>query len=273
VNDTTVVITCFNYGRYVGEAVESARTQARVLVVDDGSTDAETQRVLDELPEDVDVIRQRNAGVAAARNVGLAAATTPYLLCLDADDRLASGAVEVLQRTLNDHIRLGFSYGWMRFFGDWNWTWRLPPYDPYKLLHRHQIGLSALMRREVFEATGGFDPSFEEFEDWELWLNALVHGFRGERVPAVTLEYRKHGLNKQHADRQHYRAMYRKARRKHAELYAQAGELAQEAGVGWLTRGVYRWFWGARPLPATLEKRLQARAWGVGGRSTGMASL
>lgn len=261
-DDTTVVITCFNYGRYLGEAVESARAQARVLVVDDGSTDAETQRALDELPVDVDVLRQRNAGAAAARNAGLAAAKTPYLLCLDADDRLAPGAVEILQGPLTDDARVGFAYGWMRFFGDWNWTWRLPPYDPYKLLHRHQIGLSALMRREVFEATGGFDPSFDEFEDWELWLNALEHGFRGERVPAVTLEYRKHGLNKQHADRRHYRTMYRKARQKHARLYARAGELAQETHARWLTRGLYRWFWGYRPLHPSVERRLHAFAWG-----------
>jgi glycosyltransferase involved in cell wall biosynthesis len=263
-NDTTVVITCFNYGRYVGEAVESARTQARVLVVDDGSTDPETQRALDELPENVDVVRQRNAGAAAARNAGLAAATTPYLLCLDADDRLAAGAVDVLRTPLTNDSRLGFTYGWMRFFGDWNWIWRLPPYDPYKLLHRHQIGLSALMRRDVFEATGGFDPAFEEFEDWELWLNALEHGFRGECVPAVTLEYRKHGLNKQHADRRRYRAMYRKVRRRHGALYARASELARETDAGWLTRGIYRWFWGARPLPARVESRLQAYAWGRG---------
>jgi glycosyltransferase involved in cell wall biosynthesis len=259
--DTTVVITCFNYGRYLREAVESARGQARVVVVDDGSTDSETDDVLDALAEDVQVLRQKNAGVAAARNAGLAAATTPYLLCLDADDRLAPEAVAVLKGPLAQNSELGFTYGWMRFFGDWNWTWRLPPYDPYKLLHRHQIGLSALMRREVYEETGGFDPFFEELEDWELWINALEHDFRGECVPVVTLEYRKHGRNKQHTDRRYYRSMYRRARRKHAALYARAGELARESGAGLLTRGAYRWFWGTRPLPAAIEGRLQSVAW------------
>ena len=64
---------------------------------------------------------------------------------------------------------------------------RFPDYDPYRLLYRHTIGLSALVRREVIADTGGFDPSFETYEDWELWVNALAHGWRGRRVEAVTL--------------------------------------------------------------------------------------
>ena len=80
----------------------------------------------------------------------------------------------------------------MRFFGDWEGELRFPPYDPYALLYRHTIGLSALARREVFEDTGGFDPDFRQFEDWELWVNALAHGWRGKQVDAVTVEYRRH---------------------------------------------------------------------------------
>ena len=252
-DDVTVVITCFNYGRFVGEAVESARSQARVLVVDDGSTDPHTRAVLDSLP--AEVLRQENAGVAAARNAGMARAETPYLLCLDADDRLAPGAIDALRAAASERR---FAYGWMQFFGDWSGTWKLPPYDPYRLLFRHQIGLSALIPRELFEATGGFDGEFGEFEDWELWVNALEHGFRGELVPRVVLEYRRHSAAKQFSDRRRYRAMYRRLREKHAPLYARAGELAAETGASRLTRTVYPAFWGRRPLPARVEKAIQA---------------
>src|SRR3954453_1473228 len=89
--DVTVVIACFNYGRFLPEAVESARSQgAHVIVVDDGSTDPGTHAALDALSDQVEVVRQDNAGVCAARNAGLRRATTKYLLALDADDRLAS---------------------------------------------------------------------------------------------------------------------------------------------------------------------------------------
>jgi GT2 family glycosyltransferase len=209
----------------------------------------------------VQVLRQENRGVAAARNAGMAAATTRFLFCLDADDRLASGAIDALSAPFAERPGLGFTYGWMRFFEEWDWTWELPEYDAYRLLYRHQIGLGGLMRRELFEATDGFDPAFGEFEDWELWVNALHHGFRGERVPAVTVEYRKHGTSKHREDRRRYRTMFRQLREKHASLYARSGELARETGASPVDRIVYPIFWGRRPLPASVEGRLQSIAW------------
>lgn len=260
---TTVVIACFNYGRFLPEAVASARGQgAEVIVVDDGSTDPTTHGVLDQLAEDVQVVRQENAGVCAARNAGLALATTPYVLALDADDRLAPGAIEAMQAVLDDDESLGFAYGHMRFFGDWEGVMRMPPYDPFKLLYRHTIGLSALIRREVIEQTGGFDPAFDSYEDWELWVNALEHGWRGQQVDAVTLEYRRHAGTKHAGDRRRYRAHFRDMRRKHAPLYARAGELARETQVPVLERLAHRLYWGPRPVPAAVESALWKARWG-----------
>ena len=263
-DDVTAVIACFNYGRYLREAVDSALAQgARAVVVDDGSTDPQTHAVLESLPPRVLVIRQQNAGVARARNAGLARVETPFAIVVDADDRLAPGALDALRVPLEADPKLGFSFGTMRFFGAWEGTLAFPEYNPYRLLHRHTIGLSALARRELFEVTGGFDPYFEHYEDWELWLNALAHGLRGLKVDAVTLEYRRHaGASKQEDDRRRYRQYRAALRRKHAELYARAGELARESGVGPAQRAVYRWFWGARPVPARLEALVHRRLFG-----------
>jgi GT2 family glycosyltransferase len=263
-DDITVVIACFNYGRYLGEAVDSASGQgARVVVVDDGSTEAATHAALDRLPPQIEVIRQENQGVARARNEGLARVETPYAIVLDADDRLADGALNELRAPLDANPELGFAYGYMRMFGAWDGVLRFPDYDAYRLLHRHTIGLTALMRREVIDDTGGFDPAFAHFEDWELWLNALEHGWRGQRVESVTLEYRRHeDSSKLAADRRHYRRIYAALRRKHAALYARAGELAREGGVGPAQRALYRWFWGARPVPPRLEALVHRRLFG-----------
>lgn len=263
-DDITAVIACFNYGRYLREAVDSVLAQgARAVVVDDGSADPDTHAVLESLPAEVVVVRQENRGVCHARNAGLARVETPYAIVLDADDRLAPGALEALRAPLDADPRLGFGFGTMRFFGAWEGTLDFPEYNPYHLLHRHTIGLSALMRRELFDVTGGFDPAFEEYEDWELWLNALAHGLRGRRVDAVTLEYRRHaGSSKLGEDRRRYRRHRAALRRKHAALYARAGELAREGGVGLVERGIYRWFWGARPVPARLEALVHRRLFG-----------
>jgi glycosyltransferase involved in cell wall biosynthesis len=263
-DDITAVIACFNYGRYLREAVDSVLDQgAKVIVVDDGSSDPETHAALDSLADEVTVTRQENRGVAHARNAGLGEVETRYAIILDADDRLAAGALDALREPLDVNPSLGFSFGTMRFFGAWEGTLDFPDYNPYHLLHRHTIGLSALARRELFEATGGFDPAFEEYEDWELWLNALGHGFRGRKVDAVTLEYRRHeDSSKLIGDRRRYRRHRGALRRKHAALYARAGELAREASVGPVERAIYRWFWGARPVPARLEARVHRHLFG-----------
>jgi glycosyltransferase involved in cell wall biosynthesis len=265
--DVTAVVACFNYGRFVGEAVQSVLSPdggtPRVIVVDDGSTEPATEATLDELPREVKVIRQENRGVCAARNAGLAQARTRYAIVLDADDRLARGALSAMRDALDTDSSIGFAYGYMRVFGDWAGVLRFPPYDPYGLLYRHTIGLSALMRHEVVEQTGGFDPDFEEFEDWELWVNALAHSWRGRRVDAVTLEYRRHRDAKQPADRARYRAMFRQLQRKHAALYARRAELARESRLGPGTRLFYRLYWGPRPLPATVERALYNRVFGA----------
>ena len=272
-DDITVVITCFNYGAYLAEAVTSALEQEggepRVTVVDDGSTEAETLRALDELPDRVTLIRQANAGPSVARNTGLRAAQTPYLIVLDADDHLVPTALALLREPLDRDPRAGFTYGVTRFFGDWEGDLRFPPYDPYKLLYRHIIGSTALMRRELFEQVGGFDPAFTAYEDWAFWLDALAKGWRGQNVDAVTFMYRRHGSTRHIGARAQYRKWYRVLRRKHRELYASAGRrrLAAESDLSPIGRAVYRWWWGARPLPARMEVALQALLWrpGAGG--------
>jgi glycosyltransferase involved in cell wall biosynthesis len=256
--DTTAVVACFNYGAYLDEAVRSLLDQdggaPRVVVVDDGSTDPHTLAALDSLPPEVEVIRQANAGVARARNAGIERATTPFVLCLDADDRLAPGALQSMRSALAVHHEASFAYGHHRYFGEWTATIRFPPYDPLRLLDRHLIGLTTLARRELFDDTRGFDPSFPAYEDWELWLNALGHGHVGVRVDTVTLEYRRHGDSKLGGDRRVYRDARRRMRRKHARLYRTRAAFARESSLSPLGRLLYRGYWGPRPLPAALER-------------------
>jgi glycosyltransferase involved in cell wall biosynthesis len=266
--DVTAVVACFNYGRFLPEAVESLLSQdggpPRVIVVDDGSTDRQTLAALDRLPAGVEVISQANQGVCAARNRGLAGLATPYWLVLDADDRLAPGALASMRQALERDDRLGYTFGFMRFFGDMSGVVRFPGFDPYRLLYRHTVGLTAVARAELLDATGGYDASFLHYEDWELWVHALSHGFEGRRVDAVTLEYRRHAGTKFAADRSNYRAAWRALRRKHAALYARRGELAQRSALGPAGRAAYRFFWGPRPVPAAVETALHRVLWSPG---------
>ena len=90
-----VVIPTYNHAHFLGEALESVRAQTRaadaVVVVDDGSDDHPEQVVA--RFSGARCIRQDNRGLAAARNAGLAALNTRYVIFLDADDRLEPGAI------------------------------------------------------------------------------------------------------------------------------------------------------------------------------------
>jgi GT2 family glycosyltransferase len=149
---------------------------------------------------------------------------------------------------------------------------RVPPYDPLKLLDRHLIGVTALMRRELVADTGGFDPAFAALEDWELWLNALEHGWEGVLVPRVALEYRRHERSKLRSDRRAYRRARRRIMAKHAALYARRRELAARSPMGAAQRAAYRFYWGPRPVPAVVEQAAYevllrgARSFGGGAR-------
>jgi glycosyltransferase involved in cell wall biosynthesis len=265
VRDVTVVITSFEFGQYLREAVDSALGQTagppHVVVVDDGSRGAATLAALESLPEEVELVRQQNQGAAAARNAGLALVRTPYALVLDGDDFLAAGALQTLRAQLEADPDLGFAYGLMEQFGDMAGVLRFPPYDPYALLYRHTIGLSALARIEVFAQTGGFDPSFGAYEDWELWLHALACGWRGRQVPEVTLHYRRRAGSKHGADRREYRSAFRRLRAKHQALYKRRAELAHESRLGPLGRTLHRGYWGPRPLPAAVETAAYRVLW------------
>lgn len=251
--DITAVIANYNYGRYLPEAVDSVLRQgARAVVVDDGSTEP-----VPDLPPEVELFRQENQGVARARNAGLARVETPYVLVLDADDRLAPGALAALREPLEADPSLGYAYGRMTFFGDWEGELRFPPFDQYALLYRHSIGLSALARREVFADTGGFDPEFEQFEDWEHWVNALAHGWQGQQIDVVAVENRRHGGSKLSRDRPAYRPAFRRLRDKHAELYRNP----PPSRMGAVGRLWYRLFWGHRPIPARVEGALHRKRW------------
>ncbi|AXG14084.1 glycosyltransferase family 2 protein [Intrasporangium calvum] len=116
----SVIIPTYNVapfiGRTIGSLVAQCRSECEIIVVDDGSDDATVPRVIELLSGASEVrsllISQPNAGVSAARNVGLRNATGDYLLFLDGDDfvapELLSRLQEVMQGTEPDIVCWGF---------------------------------------------------------------------------------------------------------------------------------------------------------------------
>lgn len=92
------VVTSFNQGTMILEAVDSLCRQttppARIIIVDDGSTDEDSLKVLKRIESDDDrsvevtIVYQPNGGVSAARNTGIRRTQAPMVLILDGDDKL-----------------------------------------------------------------------------------------------------------------------------------------------------------------------------------------
>lgn len=96
----SVVIPLFNKKEFVAEALRSAFEQQpaplEILVIDDGSTDGSAQVVESLGIPTVKLIRQSNAGVAAARNAGIEMAKGDFVCFLDADDRYLPGFLKAI---------------------------------------------------------------------------------------------------------------------------------------------------------------------------------
>ncbi|MEO7095692.1 MAG: glycosyltransferase [Polyangiales bacterium] len=192
----SIIIANWNYGRFLGEAIESALRQTHpnveVTVVDDGSTD-DSVAVASRYP--VQLVEQEHLGVSQARNRGVAASQGQLLVFLDADDILEPTFVErCLARLTEQGPRVAYVYTRMRLFGLDEDIFMSRPFERRSLLSGPYVPVTTLMHRAPFEEVGGFDPAWSlALEDYELWIRMLASGYTGVLVPEPLLRYRKHG--------------------------------------------------------------------------------
>lgn len=200
----SIVIPTHNHARFLGEAIESALAQgsvaAEIIVVDDGSAD-DPAAVVSRHPG-VRLIRQKNAGLAAARNTGWRAASGAFVVFLDADDRLLPGALEANLRLHSANPGCAFVYGRYRLIGA-DGTVRKEPLlvpigaDPFaRFLRGNAVGMhgTVMYRRDCLEESGGFDPALLACEDYELYLR-LSRTHKVACGPEFIADYRMHGRN------------------------------------------------------------------------------
>ncbi|HMD37382.1 MAG TPA: glycosyltransferase [Vicinamibacterales bacterium] len=194
----SVIVPCYNLGRYLAEAVDSVLAQTlqdvEVIVVDDGSTEAETQRIVAAFSRPkTRVIRRPHAGLAAARNAGIAAANADILCALDADDRLEPTYFDKAIAVLDRDRSVTFVSAWLRTFGEESWDWTPARCDLPTLLWEDTVLTAALVRRDAVVAAGCYDAAMpvQGDEDWDLWLTLVERGHRGVILPEILFNYRR----------------------------------------------------------------------------------
>lgn len=194
------VVPNYNHARFVGAAVESALAQTHaaieVIVVDDGSTD-DSRQVLAAYGDRIRVILQANAGLSAARNTGVRAATGDCIALLDADDLVDAAYAERLLAALVAEPGADGAYCGFRFVDQEGRP--LPrverrvvkPDALYGALLNGNFWVpeSPLVRRHCYAALGEFDTALRACEDWDVWLR-FSRTYRLVGIPDVLIGYR-----------------------------------------------------------------------------------
>jgi glycosyltransferase involved in cell wall biosynthesis len=224
----SIIITCYNLGAFLPEALESALAQTyddfEVLLVDDGSTDPATIALLDRLPAHprLRVLRSKNQGVARARNYGIREASGEYILPLDADDRIMPTYLARAVAVLDRHPEVGFVGCHYRTFGVREVEYRPAAYALPDLLVENVVPIASVFRRNCWEDVGGYCPEVK-FEDWDLWLGIMERGYSARVIDDILFEYRVRPVSRHTGNQQPkvYEETLTLIRRRHATLYAQ----------------------------------------------------
>lgn len=195
----SVIIPCYNQAHWLPEAVESALAQTpvpQVIVVDDGSSDR-TAEVAASYGDRIHLIRQRNAGLPAARNAGILQADGDYLVFLDSDDALRPEYLARASAVLAAHPEVDVLHGRADVV-DLEGTVRASfggaelGEDPFARLLAGNDGPpnTWIIRRALLAKAGLFDPMLRSCEDWELWLRCALAGAKFATDPSVVAVYR-----------------------------------------------------------------------------------
>ena len=189
-----VVIPCRNDGDFLVEAIASVdeqsgdRSDVELTVVDDGSTDFATERVMEALRESGrHVIRLSGVGLSAARNAGAATSRTLAVVPLDADNRLLPAMFDAVD--LVERLGVDIVHGSWQTFGMRASTVQPPEMRVNELVPHNTIDACAAIRRTLLDELGGWDEALPFWEDWDLWLRCAARGARTHRVGGVLYEY------------------------------------------------------------------------------------
>jgi glycosyltransferase involved in cell wall biosynthesis len=230
----SVIVPCFNHGRYLEECLESIARQTypaiETIVVDDSSYDPDTIAAIERLAgnPDVQVVRLPvNSGPSAARNAGVARARGRYILPVDADNLLLPDSVERLVTHLQSAgAEVGFIYPSQEYFGNRSDYFEAPDYNLYALLKSNFCDTSSLIDRQVFDAGVRYaeDLVFGH-EDWDFALQLAERGVRGEPGRVKTLLSRKVGFTRSELIQQRPEVSLEQMIARHPALYARQHEI------------------------------------------------
>lgn len=196
----SVVVPCHNLGAYLGDALKSVQSQTmqdwECLVVDDFSTDGTPEIANSFVKQDSRfkyIKTPVNLKLSMTKNFGVEHTTGRYVIPLDADDIMDEESLRILSDALDNDKSIHIVYGHIDVLNtagndkrrnDWpfpQFSWR------GQMAHLNQLPYCAMVRREVFERSGGFRKRHWRAEDANFWCRVTSFGFVAKKVTERSL--------------------------------------------------------------------------------------
>lgn len=198
----SIIMPCYNLGRYVEDALESLSKQTfqnfHLTIVDDASTDPETKKILGNLvlPKNANLITEKkNLGLSGVRNKYIRKAKSKYVFSFDPDDVLKPTFLEKSVAYLESNPKKAAVATWLEKFGIESGVVKLNKESaslPSMLISNHYLG-SCVFRKKVFSEVGGYDTAQVVYgaEDYDFWLSVLERGWSLGVIEEPLFRYRR----------------------------------------------------------------------------------
>ncbi len=224
----SIIIPCFNKGKYLEEALQSALNQTyeniELVCVDDCSDDNSREifkQYVRKYKRIIYIENDINKGVVYSRNMAIEAATGEYIFPLDADDIISNDCIECMVNVLEKNPDAGVVYCKMKTFGAKKEKVLCGKFTEEELLYDCVISASSMFRKKDFVKIGGYkECMFHGCEDWELWLNFYERGYKFEFIDKIMIHYRQIKSHQRTSEQiQHDTAIKYELLKNHLELY------------------------------------------------------
>jgi glycosyltransferase involved in cell wall biosynthesis len=199
----SILMTAYNREKYIAEAIESVMASTyqnwELIIVDDGSKDKTVEIAKSYEAKDKRIkvyINEKNLGDYPNRNKAASYANGKYLKYVDADDMIYPYGLEQLVFYMEEFPEAGYGLCSLPQDKERIYPFLLTPGQAYRRHYIedkwlfHKAPLSSIIRKEVFEAVGGFSGK-RMVGDFEMW-NILSRNYNVLLMPAGIVWYREH---------------------------------------------------------------------------------
>jgi len=213
-SEVAIVISNYNYARFVDSSIESCLNQAypcSVIVIDDASTDNSWDVIQGYVKDGITAVRLKtnSGGNARGKNVGICLSDAEYITCLDADDMLVPDSIAMRLNVFDSGI--DFVHGWSAaVYGGDSYSKFIQDGALNRPFKRSRKGLNlmkekfsprwsfavqastVLAKRSLYDRLGLYDEEMRWTIDREMWWRWLCHSAQIKIIDEYVSLYRRH---------------------------------------------------------------------------------